>query len=153
VDKGSKYRVLTQIVSITTEFHYTIVSLHTDSSDCHDLTLLLGSKRSAFASCLQEARKLHYQNCSIREVMMRLENIGHAKVNFLEALNVELLDFQRQSLQWALEREKLPDPVPCHCPIRHPQTRGDVLAVSRPFWYQLPLPFRKVGKLGLHGTI
>jgi hypothetical protein len=84
----------------------------TDCSDCHDLTLLLGSERSAFASCLQgEARKLLYRNCSIHEVMMRLENIGHAKVDFVEGLNVELLDFQRQSLQWALEREKLPDGI------------------------------------------
>jgi hypothetical protein len=37
--------------------------------------------------------------------MMRLKIIGHVKVDFVEGLNVELLDFQRQSLKWALERD------------------------------------------------
>jgi SWI/SNF-related matrix-associated actin-dependent regulator of chromatin subfamily A3 len=33
---------------------------------------------------------------------------GHEEAPFVEGLNVELLPFQRQTLQWALEREKNP---------------------------------------------
>jgi hypothetical protein len=37
-----------------------------------------------------------------------LESLHHASVPFIEGLNVELLDFQRRSVQWALERETTP---------------------------------------------
>jgi SNF2 family DNA or RNA helicase len=40
--------------------------------------------------------------------MLQLEGIGHEKVDFVEGLNVELLDFQRQTLKWTLERENTP---------------------------------------------
>ena len=43
--------------------------------------------------------------------MGALENLGHASSPFLDGLNVELLPFQRQTLQWATERETCPGGV------------------------------------------
>ena len=40
--------------------------------------------------------------------MNHLENRGHAAAPFVEGLTVELLPFQLQSLQWAIERETTP---------------------------------------------
>ncbi|KAG7344196.1 DNA/RNA helicase, superfamily II, SNF2 family protein [Nitzschia inconspicua] len=42
-----------------------------------------------------------------RGIMSSLENLGHASELFVEGLNVELLDFQKQALKWALEREQI----------------------------------------------
>ena len=41
-------------------------------------------------------------------VMKHLENLGHESEVVVEGLKVELLEFQKQSLRWALEREKTP---------------------------------------------
>jgi hypothetical protein len=43
---------------------------------------------------------------SIEETMIGVENLGHESEDCVEGLKIELLDFQRQSLKWALEREK-----------------------------------------------
>lgn len=45
---------------------------------------------------------------SINGILLHLENLGHKEAPFVEGLNVELLPFQRQTLQWALERETVP---------------------------------------------
>jgi hypothetical protein len=45
---------------------------------------------------------------SINAVLLHLENLDHEEAPFVEGLNVELLPFQRQTLQWALERERNP---------------------------------------------
>jgi hypothetical protein len=45
---------------------------------------------------------------SMDKLMVHLENLGHDEAQPVEGLNVELLPFQRQTLQWALDREKLP---------------------------------------------
>uniref|UniRef100_A0A7S3PD68 SNF2 N-terminal domain-containing protein n=1 Tax=Amphora coffeiformis TaxID=265554 RepID=A0A7S3PD68_9STRA len=37
-----------------------------------------------------------------------MENLGHASASFVDGLTVELLPFQLQSLQFALERERIP---------------------------------------------
>jgi len=44
---------------------------------------------------------------TIQEVMIQLENLGHESEDLVEGLTIELLDFQRQSLKWALEREQV----------------------------------------------
>jgi SNF2 family DNA or RNA helicase len=71
------------------------------------LDFILGSKDSAFAKAVlqEDAQKVRYRGNSIQDAMVRLENIGHEGVDFVEGLNVELLEFQRQTLKWALERE------------------------------------------------
>jgi len=48
---------------------------------------------------------------SLKGVMEHLENLHHAPIPFVEGLNIELLEFQRQSVQWALERETTPGGV------------------------------------------
>jgi hypothetical protein len=39
-------------------------------------------------------------------LVQHLENLGHKAIDHVEGLNVELLEFQKQSVQWALERER-----------------------------------------------
>ena len=39
-------------------------------------------------------------------VMQQLENLGHAPAAHVEGLNVELFDYQRQAVGWALDRER-----------------------------------------------
>lgn len=43
----------------------------------------------------------------VNSVMDHIENLGHEGLPYVEGLNIELLDFQKQSLQWCLEREKV----------------------------------------------
>lgn len=38
-------------------------------------------------------------------IMQELENLGHKPVEHVEGLNVDLFDFQREAVGWALERE------------------------------------------------
>lgn len=51
------------------------------------------------------------QTKSMKGLLLHLENLGHGDSPFVEGLNVELLPFQRQTLQWALERETTPGGV------------------------------------------
>ena len=39
--------------------------------------------------------------------MEHIENLGHESFPFVDGLNIELLDFQKQALQWCLERERV----------------------------------------------
>ena len=55
-----------------------------------------------------DARALEGQTSSLTGLMNHLENRGHAPAPFVEGLTVELLPFQSQSLQWAIERETAP---------------------------------------------
>lgn len=41
------------------------------------------------------------------DVLFHLEDLGYQEAPFVEGLDVELLPFQRQTLQWALDREKI----------------------------------------------
>ncbi len=44
---------------------------------------------------------------TINGLMIQLENLHHNEVDTVEGLNVELFDFQRQTVGWALERETM----------------------------------------------
>jgi hypothetical protein len=55
-----------------------------------------------------ECNVLANNTTSINSLLVHLENLGHEEAPVVEGLNVELLPFQRQTLQWALEREKNP---------------------------------------------
>jgi len=59
------------------------------------------------AGCLD----LKSRTSSLKGMLDHLENIHHSSVPFIEGLTVELLEFQRQSVQWALERETTPGGV------------------------------------------
>lgn len=55
-----------------------------------------------------DARALEDRTSSLTGLMNHMENRGHAAASFVEGLTVELLPFQSQSLQWAMERETAP---------------------------------------------
>ena len=64
----------------------------------HDIALLMKP----------DASELWRETSSLKGLMDNLENRGHLAAPFVEGLNVELLPFQSQSLQWAIERETVP---------------------------------------------
>ena len=55
-----------------------------------------------------KCKALQNETKSLKGMLDHLENLHHASIPFIEGLNVELLEFQRQSVQWALERETTP---------------------------------------------
>ena len=55
-----------------------------------------------------ECNALVNKTKSLRGILDHLENLHHPSIPFVEGLTVELLEFQRQSVQWALERETTP---------------------------------------------
>jgi hypothetical protein len=68
------------------------------------LDFVLTSKEAALAtSCLPSSG-----SDTMNSLLIDLENIGHDRAEFVDGLNVQLLDFQLQSLKWALERETVP---------------------------------------------
>lgn len=69
---------------------------------------LLGRKEAVFLEHFVSDNLDHSSNRSIPACLQRIENLGHASVDYVEGLNCELLDFQRQSLKFALERETMP---------------------------------------------
>lgn len=44
---------------------------------------------------------------SLKGIVDHCENLGHTPIPFFEGLNVELLQFQKESVQWALQREQM----------------------------------------------
>ena len=79
---------------------------------------IVGLKGASMIELYRPFYKVHLD--TIEKLMFDLENIGHAKVDFVEGLTVELLDFQRQTVQFALEREWIPG------------------GIQRLFWMKLP---------------
>jgi hypothetical protein len=65
--------------------------------DPKDALLALGLGKSAV--------DLSHQVTSLESLMQHLENRGHSEVTAIDGLTVELLPFQKQSVQWAKERE------------------------------------------------
>jgi hypothetical protein len=51
------------------------------------------------------ASSVYYRTQSLQGIIAHCENLGHSEITSVEGLTVELLPFQRQSVQWALERE------------------------------------------------
>lgn len=43
----------------------------------------------------------------MKGILDHCENLGHAEIPYFEGLTVELLQFQKQAVQWCLEREKV----------------------------------------------
>jgi len=50
--------------------------------------------------------KISTRCSTMNGVMQQLENLGHAPAEHVEGLNVELFDYQRQAVGWALDRER-----------------------------------------------
>jgi hypothetical protein len=90
--------------------------IHT-SYDDHDtrhsdlmrtLWTILDPKDVALALSLgNSANILSRQVTSLESLMQHLENRGHPEVTSIDGLTVELLPYQKQSVQWAKERESI----------------------------------------------
>lgn len=61
----------------------------------------------AVGNLQQAARTIVENTMSMKGVIDHCENLGHAEIPFFDGLNVDLLPFQKQSVQWALERETI----------------------------------------------
>lgn len=55
----------------------------------------------------QSFRKVHRRCETMNGLLQQLENLGHRAVDQVEGLNVNLFDFQKQAVGWALDREKV----------------------------------------------
>ena len=51
-------------------------------------------------------RKISKRCRTMNGLLQQLENLGHSPAEQVDGLNVELFDFQRQAVGWALERER-----------------------------------------------
>lgn len=71
----------------------------------HDMCYLKTEERP-LAFCLREACKdVFYGTQSLSGIVAHAEDLGHPEIRYISGLTVELLPFQRQSVQWALDRE------------------------------------------------
>jgi hypothetical protein len=90
-----------------------LASTDTDSLK-HGISLrqrcLLGDVEPGFHlnSLETKCREITSSTTSVKGMLNHLENLGHGEISSVEGLNVNLLDFQRQTLKWALERENSP---------------------------------------------
>ncbi|CAJ1949444.1 unnamed protein product [Cylindrotheca closterium] len=86
------------------------ISDHKNGSDPRDLTFVLSYRDRAFAESylIRSARMTHQNDRSTESVLLNLENLGHTPELTCEGLAVEMLEFQKQSLKWAMERETTP---------------------------------------------
>ena len=64
------------------------------------------------------------KTASMKGMLEHLENLGHESVAYVEGLKIELLEFQRQALRWALDRELSPDGVQSYWWAKLPHTNG-----------------------------
>lgn len=90
--------------------HYEIVD---NDYDCTPEAMVLNFRDRTFADhFLQFPPASAFAKLNtIGGLMEHLENIGHEAELTCEGLTVELLDFQKQTLRWALERETIPGGV------------------------------------------
>jgi hypothetical protein len=79
---------------------------HHQSTDNSLLDCVLGFQPAIYAQVCFASKTVNSDLRSIKNTMISLENLGHPAEELVEGLNVELLEFQRQSLRWALDRER-----------------------------------------------
>lgn len=53
-----------------------------------------------------QALKIKNRMTSLHNLMQHMESLGHGSTENVDGLSVDLLPFQKQSVQWALERER-----------------------------------------------
>ena len=70
--------------------------------------VILGYKGAFFFYAFLQSHLKQYGDDTLASLLRQIENLGHEGVDYVEGLNCELLEFQRQSLKWALERETMP---------------------------------------------
>jgi hypothetical protein len=78
------------------------------SEQVRTLWTILDPKDALLAlSLCTSADTLYQQVTTLEGLMQHLENRGHPEVTAIDGLTVELLPFQKQSVQWAKERESV----------------------------------------------
>jgi hypothetical protein len=99
--------------------------------ECEDSmgSFLLDSILSADEYCAalrthEDASRLARNTKTLAGLMNHLENRGHLEASYVEGLTVELLPFQSQSLQWALERETVPGGIQTFWWAKLPEVEG-----------------------------
>jgi SNF2 family DNA or RNA helicase len=77
------------------------------------LVYVLGVEGASFARKHLEdsCRELIDRTASLNGVLDHLQNLGHDAISSVEGLNVNLFDFQRESIKWAIEHENMPDGI------------------------------------------
>jgi hypothetical protein len=90
--------------------------------------IVLGYGGAFFFNTFLRNRLDRSKDPSIISTLQQIENLGHDFVDYVPGLNCELLDFQRQSLKWALERETIPG------------------GIQRFFWGRLPIDATRAAK-------
>ena len=107
-----------------------IKQYHSDSpQDCNEIDAkidtLLDYKDVFLASCLTKpAESFCLKMNSIQNFMTHLEDRGHESHPFVDGLTVDLLPFQKQSLQWALDHERVPGGIQSYLWARLPKLRS-----------------------------
>ena len=120
----SKHRVMRQYASNLNSSTLNDLSSAAYVLDSNDYAMLTAISKDIYS--------LEQQLRSMNGILAHLENLGHEKVDFVEGLNVELLDFQRQTLKWAVERELVPGGIQSY------------------FWPELPVSKRDGGDIVLY---
>jgi hypothetical protein len=73
----------------------------------HGFASYLDPSEYGFLRNLKHAFQNIVRRCTtMNGLMQQLENLGHTPANHVDGLNVELFDFQREAVGWALEREQ-----------------------------------------------
>jgi SNF2-related domain len=96
------------------------VSIRTSNTTCDIDPYLSREDCCLVRRTREDAESLYRQTDSLAGLMNHLENRGHAAAPFVEGLTVELLPFQEQSLQWAIERETVPGGIQSYFWIKLP---------------------------------
>ncbi len=95
--------------------HRGLRSSHNDSLHCRDYyydnfyayTAYLEKKDVSLVQNLQPIFECINERCTtMNGLLQQLENLGHTPVEHVDGLKVELFDFQREAVGWALERER-----------------------------------------------
>ena len=87
------------------------------NNECLILDALIGVKnavvaRTGFSKDARDAinykqSKLAYQD-RVAQTVVCFESLGHAAEDHVDGLEIELLEFQKQALKWAVDREQMP---------------------------------------------
>jgi len=73
----------------------------------HGLTSYLDPSEIGIVDNLRDGLRNIRRRCTtMAGLLQQLENVGHKPAEHVDGLNVELFDFQREAVGWALEREQ-----------------------------------------------
>eukprot|EP00588_Corethron_pennatum_P014502 CAMPEP_0194278084 /NCGR_PEP_ID=MMETSP0169-20130528/10224_1 /TAXON_ID=218684 /ORGANISM="Corethron pennatum, Strain L29A3" /LENGTH=1400 /DNA_ID=CAMNT_0039022199 /DNA_START=51 /DNA_END=4253 /DNA_ORIENTATION=+ len=109
-------------------------------------------------SCSSNSEKLNILLKSTNGMLSHLENIGHEPVSEVDGLNVNLLEYQKHTVGWAIERENLDGGLDTLLWARVPTNQGFIYysPILNTFMKEKPLQVRGgmiCSEMGLGKTI